>query len=293
MRVLEPHHFKYHVPEKRRWPLFAAMGVVLVALAGGGGFWYQQREEKAKRTEADVIKQNQQLTAAAAAPKVTPKTFTGMQFKDLYRSVLPTYPNTDAFTDPPSITGNVEADKRIRAIAEKRGFQMTRHPVTALVKTNEPKLQGETDDLLQPLAYNAWLQIKEAAKKDGVPLTLLSAYRSPDWQRNLFMERLRAKGTTPEQIAAGYGDTAVEATLGMTAIPGYSRHHSGYTVDFWCEDGSGLFGNSSCFKWLSENNYINAKESGWIPSYPEGADEQGPEPEPWEYVWVGHDFLYE
>jgi LAS superfamily LD-carboxypeptidase LdcB len=269
------------------------VAAVLVAGAAGGGYWYWNQEREAKRIQAEVIREIPQVPASASTPKTTPKTFTGMQFKDLYRSVLPTYPNTEAFPEPPSITGNVEADKRIRVIAERRGFQLTRIPVTALVKTNEPMLKGQTDDLLQPLAYQAWLQLKDAAKSDNIPLVLSSAYRSPEWQRGLFMERLLSRGTSPEQIANGYGDSAVEATLSITAIPGYSRHHAGYTVDFWCEDGSGNFASSGCFKWLSEANYLNTKQFGWIPSYPEGADAQGPEPEAWEYVWVGRDFLYE
>jgi LAS superfamily LD-carboxypeptidase LdcB len=38
---------------------------------------------------------------------------------------------------------------------------------------------------------------------------------------------------------------------------------------------------------MSKDNYLQAKKYGWIPSYPEGAQQQGPEPEAWEYVWVG------
>jgi zinc D-Ala-D-Ala carboxypeptidase len=293
MRVLEPHHFKYHVKERSRWPAVVLV-LLLLAAAGGGGYWYWNREENARTERAKTALEVQsQVVVAPSTLKTTPKVFSGSQFKDLYRSVLPTYPNTEAFPEAPLITGNIEADKRIRTIAERRGFQLTRIPVTALVKTDEPRLRGQADDLLQPLAYQAWLDIKKAAKDDNVPLSLMSAYRSPEWQRALFMERLLAKGVSVEQIAAGYSDAAIESTLTVTAIPGYSRHHAGYTVDFWCEDGSGVFANSTCFRWLNETNYINAKRFGWIPSYPDGADAQGPEPEPWEYVWVGKDFLYQ
>src|SRR5690606_25521512 len=34
-------------------------------------------------------------------------------------------------------------------------------------------------------------------------------------------------------------------------------------------------------------NYANAKRFGFIPSYPPDGGKQGPEPEPWEFVWVG------
>jgi LAS superfamily LD-carboxypeptidase LdcB len=234
-----------------------------------------------------------QVSMPPITAKTTPKIFNPNQFRNLYRTVLPAYPNTEAFVEPPPITGNLQADAAIRKVAEKRGFQLTRIPVMALVKTNEPMLKGETDDLLQSPAQAGWLKLKAAAKKDGIPIALLSAYRSPEWQRDLFGKRLAANGASPEQIAIGNHMGEVESTLSMTSIPGYSRHHTGYTVDFWCDDQSGNFGSSSCHDWLSKENYLHAKEFGWIPSYPAGADEQGPEPEPWEYVWVGREVLFQ
>jgi D-alanyl-D-alanine carboxypeptidase len=213
------------------------------------------------------------------------KQFIGPQFKELARSVK--YPNTQLFDEPPAITGNPVADARIRSIAQARGYVLTSMPVTSIEKINEPRL--ESDDLLQPLAAIAWRELKAAAARDGIPLSLLSAYRSPQYQRDLFMSRL--KGATVAQIAAGQGDAAVNTTLGVTAVPGYSRHHTGYTIDLWCEDGSGKFLASRCYTWISANNYKVAKQTGWIPSYPDGVDMQGPEPEPWEYVWVGKDLV--
>ena len=219
------------------------------------------------------------------------KVFTGPEFKDLARAVK--YPNTQLFPEPPEITGNKAADARIRQIAESRGFVLTSIPITSIVKLNEPMLDPQADDLLQPLSAQAWNELKAAAKRDGIPITLLSAYRSPKYQRDLFISRLFAKGTSVEKIAAGRGDAAIEATLTMTAPPGYSRHHTGYTIDLWCEDGSGAFVNSSCFRWIKADNYKVAKQTGWIPSYPDGVSLQGPEPEPWEYVWVSKDLVTE
>ena len=51
------------------------------------------------------------------------------------------------------------------------------------------------------------------------------------------------------------------------------------------------FGSTRAYEWLSSDNYLNAKRFGFIPSYPQGAGKQGPDPEPWEYVWVGEDRL--
>lgn len=286
MRVIEPVHFKsikQPVGKRRRayWLLllFPLVGVLVAVQL------FANKPPKQAASESIVT-----VVPAKKQQLDKPKEYNGNQFKDLYRQVMQAYPNTQPFLQMPAITGNEEADKHVRQIAEARGFQQTRLPVTALVKTNEPLLKGETDDLLQPLAYQSWLELKKAAEKDNIPIALLSAYRSPDWQRNLFMTRLGG-AATPEQIGAGTADDAVVRILSSTSVPGYSRHHTGYTVDFWCDDGAS-FGKSTCYQWLKANNYLHAKEAGWIPSYPEDADEQGPEPEPWEYVWVGRDILY-
>lgn len=225
-------------------------------------------------------------------PKTKPITFKGNDFKDVYRKAMVAYPNTQEFPQVPTITGDTAADVTIRQVAESRGFQVTRIPVTALSKTGEATLEGDTDDLLQPLALQGWQNIKASAQKAGIPLQLLSAYRSPEWQRNLFLQRLSGAGVVTSQLATGGGIAGLNQTLSVTSIPGYSRHHTGYTVDFSCA-GFSVFRGSSCDAWLRKDNYLQAKTYGWIPSYPDGADEQGPEPEPWEYVWVGHDYLFE
>lgn len=213
--------------------------------------------------------------------------FTGAEFRTIYSSTLPGYPNMREFSTPPEITGDDQADARIRTIAERRGFVLTGVPVAPLVKTDEPLLKGTSDDLMQPLAFTAWKKLQESAKKANIPLELFSAYRSPERQREIFTERLFARGVTTAQIARGTTDNAVDATLSMTALPGYSRHHTGFTADFTCGDGTYVFGASICYDWLKKHNFLHAKEHGWIPSYPEGAGIQGPEPEPWEFVWVG------
>ncbi len=225
-----------------------------------------------------------ELKQVAGARDVSFKYFAGDQFQRLYESII--YPNTQPIQTPPEITGNSTADARIRTIAESRGYTLRSVPVLPIVKTNAPNVKD--DDLLQPKAYNAWVVLKGLARKDHIPLALNSGYRSINQQRDLFLARLKTAGTNTATIAAGSADDDVVKVLGMTAPPGYSRHHTGYTVDLVCDDGVGrAFEYTDCYKWLKANNYDKAKRAGWIPSYPENTDEQGPEPEPWEYVWVG------
>ncbi len=292
MRVIEPSQLNVKAEQseesrpkrkKSKYRTFVFLAIVLIAL----GYFASNKLDFNVKTSNNTNESKKAEAISVTPPTGEIRTFSGQEFKGIYESM--SYPNTIAIVNPPEITGNHDADEKIRQLAEERGYHMTSIPLQSIIKINEPRLMN--DDLLQPLAAKGWETLKAAAKTDNIPLSLNAAYRSVDYQRNLFLERLYGNGTTALQIAQGAGDRAVNVTLGLTAVPGYSRHHTGYTVDLWCEDGSTVFKYSSCYEWISDNNYQKAKENGWIPSYPEGADQQGPEPEPWEYVWVGIDRL--
>lgn len=293
MRVIEPDssHRKHTTKKKRqrknpKRTLSILSGLIVIAF----GFLFlanNYRESALKQkpnTGIAAASTVSELNKVAGARDVGFKYFAGDQFQRLYESIG--YPNTQPIQDLPEITGNSTADARIRTIAESRGYVMRSLPILPIVKTNAPNVKD--DDLLQPKAYNAWVVLKALAKKDNVPLALNSGYRSIELQRELFLTRLNANGVSTSSIASGNADAAIVKVLAMTAPPGYSRHHTGYTVDLICDDGVGrAFEYTDCYKWLKANNYDKAKRAGWIPSYPDGVDEQGPEPEPWEYVWVG------
>lgn len=212
------------------------------------------------------------------------RTFSGPQFRQLYDSIA--YPNSEYISEKSPITASPEADERIRQLAEKRGYQKRSAPVEYNFK------EVSRDMLLQERAAVDWLALQKAAKRDGRQLTLTAAYRSADGQKKIFLDRL---GKIPlSDIAGGKADDIISNLLKTTAIPGYSRHHTGYTVDIACQnDPNVIFEKSACFDWLSSDNYKNAKTYGWIPSYPDGAGLQGPDPEAWEYVWVGKDAVTE
>lgn len=293
MRVIEPNAVKKPAPEpakvskKRSLPKKKiAGGLVVIALMAAliGGWWLTKSDSVSDTNDRQKSNAISQPTEVKNKGEI--KTFTSDQFRDLYNSYA--YPNTQEITSPPTITGNQIADARIRSLAESRGYRLRSVPVQPIQKIGDPYL-GD-DDLLQPLALAGWQTLKDAAAKDGMPLRIVSAYRSPDFQRSLFLGRLSAQGVTIQQVADSQADTAINFVLASTAIPGYSRHHTGYTVDLQCQTGAlEEFVNSPCFQWISKNNYLNAKKAGWIPSYPSDTEGQGPEPEPWEYVWVGLD----
>jgi LAS superfamily LD-carboxypeptidase LdcB len=134
---------------------------------------------------------------------------------------------------------------------------------------------------MQPQAASAWADLKQAAREAGFGFIVSSAYRSPASQRSQFNSKL-----------GGTSDEAIDAALTWYSIPGTSKHHSGYALDFRYRNGTfGEFRDTPDYAWLAEDNFYNAKRFGFIPSYPDDVADQGPNPEPWEFVWVGVDLI--
>lgn len=209
-------------------------------------------------------------------------------FSDLLSSI--TFPNTQLQDEIISITGDRDADDVIFALAEDAGY------VRQSVATGT--LSVVEGYRVQPEVVSAWIGLREAAREDGIELAIVSGYRSLEAQRSLFLkyfqDESRKDGVnsySAEEIKRGDADKAILRTITYAAPPGYSRHHNGYTLDIR-DVGSGLtfyqFARTNGYRWISRFNYEKAREFGFIPSYPRGERENGgPEPEPWEFVYVG------
>jgi D-alanyl-D-alanine carboxypeptidase len=284
MQVRHPSQFKGH--QKRSKPSRSLLIVPILIIVLGGLYWHASHsvDKPANATTSTPAK-----TATPPEPTKklgTLKSFTGAQFRDLYNSIA--YPNTQAISEDTPITGNAAADAQIKTIALARGYLARSAPVTDTFRDVGDGFK------LQEKAAKPFLDMQAAAKKDNIDLGLTAAYRSADDQKDIFITRLKAANIPIEGIASGRYDAQVSQVLAMTAIPGYSRHHTGYTVDIACKNNpNASFVYTVCFQWLNADNYKNAKTYGWIPSYPDGAGQQGPDPEPWEYVWVGVDAVTE
>lgn len=282
MRIIDPpRRIKNKTSHKKL--LFISVLVIILVSFGYFKIKNLNTDKEVKNNDNNVLAQKNEKKIISDPSPEDLKNFTGQDFQTLYNSIV--YPNTKIIRTNPIITGNEQADERIITIAKSRGYDMRSVPVALIDKVNT--VDTSSPELLQPLAKDAWLKIKHLADSDGIPLKLNSGYRSIEDQRQLFLSRLSATGASFQQIAEGQADNQVVSVLSQASIPGFSRHHTGFTVDFICANGDQSFKTTICFKWLKDNNYYNSKRFGWIPSYPEGSNEQGPEPEPWEYVWVG------
>lgn len=115
-----------------------------------------------------------------------------------------------------------------------------------------------------------------AAANAGSPLTIISAYRSYNYQNTVY-----------NNYVSQYGQAETDT---FSARPGYSEHQTGLAVDLGAP--SGLCTLDSCFantdqgKWLANNSWLY----GFILRYPEGkTDITGYKYEPWHFRYIGTD----
>lgn len=112
------------------------------------------------------------------------------------------------------------------------------------------------------------------SRDDGVALTLVSGFRSRDYQEDVHRRSVSRNG----QAGADR----------YSARAGYSEHQTGLAVDFSSAAGNATlsprFGQTDEGLWLAEH----AGEHGWLLRYTE-ADQAvtGYNPEPWHFRWVG------
>lgn len=223
----------------------------------------------------------QEVVSSEVVQVPQPKVWDGKAFEDLYANYKYNFVGTTS--ELVDIYGNVKANQYVANKAEKRGYTRRAQAIeTRLVKIDSQRLQPEATD--------AYIQLKSNAKAEGLTLVLVSGYRSVANQKSIFNSRFVAPTTAA--IIDGSLDTELDEVLSTSSVPGYSRHHTGYTFDIGCNSSELVtFKNTQCFDWISKDNYAQARKAGLIPSYPDGATNQGPNPEEWEYVWVGVEAL--
>jgi D-alanyl-D-alanine carboxypeptidase len=120
------------------------------------------------------------------------------------------------------------------------------------------------------------------AKKDGVTLKLVDAYRSHDLQKRLFEDKVSS------YLAKGYSQEDAEAEAAtITARPGTSEHQTGLALDIvtpsYTKRDKG-FANTDAFQWLN----ANAQDYGFTLRYKKGKqDLTGVIYESWHWRFVG------
>jgi D-alanyl-D-alanine carboxypeptidase len=128
---------------------------------------------------------------------------------------------------------------------------------------------------LRKAAAKAFIEMQSDARRSGVILMPISAFRSKATQEKLFFEVKKQRNQQTRKRAE------------VSAPPGYSEHHTGYAIDIG--DGrapatnlSSSFANTAAFRWLQNN----AAQYSFELSFPEN-NPQGINYEPWHWRFVG------
>lgn len=135
---------------------------------------------------------------------------------------------------------------------------------------------------LEEQAADAYLEMRAAAKEEGISLLVCSAYRPNSTQERLY------KNQVQKLIQRGYSaaNAAVEAAT-MVARPGTSEHNTGLAVDIVTpsyQDLDAGFAETATAKWLA----ANAHNYGFVLRYPKDKqDITGIIFEPWHFRYVG------
>jgi D-alanyl-D-alanine carboxypeptidase len=124
--------------------------------------------------------------------------------------------------------------------------------------------------LLRAAAAEALETMAAAAKAEGITLIASSAYRSYDYQAEVYARNVRESGQ--------------ETADRESSRPGYSQHQTGLAVDFGSIDDS--FAQTRAGRWILDNG----SRFGWSLSFPDGYEAvTGYRWESWHYRYVGQD----
>lgn len=140
-----------------------------------------------------------------------------------------------------------------------------------LVVVNNKYYYG-TNHKLRKKAYDAFIDMWNAANNENIYLIMNSSYRTYESQVKVYDEYKNTKGTS-------YADK-------IAARPGYSEHQTGLALDIFSKANTTTsnFKGSPAHIWLQENSY----RFGFIERYQEGKEDiTGFAAEAWHYRYVG------
>lgn len=127
---------------------------------------------------------------------------------------------------------------------------------------------GKAGQRLRRPAFEAMKAMDSAARAEGVTLLVSSAYRSFEYQAEVFARNVKESGR--------------EAALLVSAEPGHSQHQLGTAIDFGSI--TDAFARTAASKWLERH----AARFGFSLSFPEGMTSiTGYSWESWHYRYVG------
>lgn len=163
----------------------------------------------------------------------------------------------EAETKPVLVTHPIALDTSIQLDYIMGKFKPTKDQ--RFVQIAPKYANGRKDRYLRKAAYDAFLKMYEAAKKEGIELKIISATRNFATQKIIWEGKWTGKRLQEgkENLAKTTPDPVERATkiLKWSSMPGTSRHHWGTDIDLnalnnaYFEKGKGL----KIYKWLTAN----------------------------------------
>ena len=143
-----------------------------------------------------------------------------------------------------------------------------------LVVNKEFGIPKDFASKLSDEVVDAFKQMQNDAKEEGIILNIRSGFRSYDTQEMLYNNYVKRDG--------------IEKASRYSAKPGFSEHQTGLAIDITTEDTvtsiGDWFTDTPQAKWL----YENAHNYGFILRYPQGKEDiTGYKYESWHYRYVG------
>ena len=240
--------------------LLLASGILLLSSCNKAQAKKPVTQEKSveQKVNPDVEKLGRVLSSMTdrckeAIPKGNPEEF----LSDLYRVL-----ESEKDFSSEDLSPFYLIDKKHTVQASYEPKELIHLESNSLYKVNKNSLN------LRPEAYNALAKMAEAAKADGVTLTVSSTYRSYEYQKNLFDYWVKVDG--------------LEEAERESARPGTSQHQLGLALDFAPVDDA--FADTAEGAWV----YKNAMDYGWSLSFPQGyEDVTGYRWESWHFRYIG------
>lgn len=158
-------------------------------------------------------------------------------------------------------------------------IDQSKHPDFVVI---ERKYTNKDNIYLRKEAYDAFLQMYEAAKKDGITLTIVSATRNFNYQKKIWEDKWSGQVLVQgKNLAQTIPNDSLRARtiLLYSSMPGTSRHHWGTDIDL-NDLNDAYFTNGygkKVYDWLVKN----AHRFGYCQTYtvkgknrPEGYEEE-------------------
>ena len=207
-----------------------------------------------------------------------------------------------------AITASCHADQQQRAllkppaaapaginISHARRYLMGKFdPKTTPLFVKIPKKYADRSGMyLRKEALAAFIQMQQAAQRDGVHLVIRSATRNFNYQKSIWERKWSGKkrlsdGTNARHIKDP--KTRALRILEYSSMPGTSRHHWGSDIDLnafnnhWFEAGKGL----KIYQWLTANAAKYGFCQPYTPNRPSGYKE---EKWHWSYMPLARELL--